>query len=215
MPIGLLGKKEGMTRVFTEHGDSIPVTVIKVEANKIAQVKSLETDGYNAIQLATFDSKLSRTNKPTIGHFSKAGLKPMRKLKEFRVDSIEDYKLGQEISLEVFENTQTVNIESVSKGKGFAGGVKRHNFKMQDATHGNSRSHRAIGSTGQNQDPGKVFKGKKMPGQYGNERCTVKSLKIVEIQKENNLLLVKGAVPGASGATVIITPQIIKQKGDQ
>lgn len=210
MPIGLLGKKEGMTRFFTEGGESIPVTVIKVEANKISQTKNTSVDGYNAVQVAAFAAKMSRTNKPKMGQFSKAGIKPMRFLKEFRVDSIDNYQLGQEITLDVLTDVKKVNVEAVSKGKGFSGGVKRHNFKMQDATHGNSRSHRAIGSTGQNQDPGKVFKGKKMAGQYGNKRCTVKSLKVIDIQKDKNILLVKGAVPGASGSVVVIFPQGLK-----
>ena len=208
MPIGLLGKKEGMTRFFTEGGESIPVTVIKVEANKISQTKNTSVDGYNAVQVAAFAAKMSRTNKPKMGQFSKAGIKPMRFLKEFRVDSIDNYQLGQEITLDVLIDVKKVNIEAVSKGKGFSGGVKRHSFKMQDATHGNSLAHRSNGSLGQCQTPGRVFKGKKMSGHMGSVRVTTQNLELIRVDAERNLLLIKGAVPGAINGNVIIKPAV-------
>lgn len=203
MTIGLLGRKIGMTRVFTAEGASLPVSVVEVQPNRVSQVKSSETDGYSAIQLTGGSKKASKVNKALTGHFAKAEIDAGDMLREFRVDSVEEYKLGQVVSVaDVFSAGQFVDVSGVSKGKGFAGTVKRHNFKMQDATHGNSRAHRAPGSTGQNQSPGRVFKGKKMAGQMGNVRCTVQTLELVRVDAERNLLLIKGAIPGAPGVKV-------------
>lgn len=205
--IGLVGKKVGMTRIFTEDGVSVPVTVIEVEANRITQVKTLENDGYQAIQVTTGAKKASRVVKPEAGHFAKAGVEAGRGLWEFRAESTE-YTVGQSISVEIFAEVKKVDVTGTSKGKGFAGTVKRWNFRTQDATHGNSLSHRVPGSIGQNQTPGKVFKGKKMAGQLGNERVTVQSLQVVRVDAERNLLLVKGAVPGATGSDLIVKPAV-------
>jgi large subunit ribosomal protein L3 len=205
--IGLVGKKVGMTRIFTEDGVSVPVTVIEVEANRITQVKTLENDGYQAIQVTTGAKKASRVVKPEAGHFAKAGVEAGRGLWEFRAESTE-YTVGQSISVEIFAEVKKVDVTGTSKGKGFAGTVKRWNFRTQDATHGNSLSHRVPGSIGQNQTPGKVFKGKKMAGQLGNERVTVQSLEVVRVDAERNLLLVKGAVPGATGSDLIVKPAV-------
>ena len=205
--IGLVGKKVGMTRIFTEDGVSVPVTVIEVEANRITQVKTLENDGYQAIQVTTGAKKASRVVKPEAGHFAKAGVEAGRGLWEFRAESTE-YTVGQSISVEIFAEVKKVDVTGTSKGKGFAGTVKRWNFRTQDATHGNSLSHRVPGSIGQNQTPGKVFKGKKMAGQLGNERVTVQSLEVVRVDAERNLLLVKGAVPGATGGDLIVKPAV-------
>lgn len=206
--IGLVGKKLGMTRIFTEDGVSIPVTVIEIEANRVTQVKSLETDGYRAIQVTTGAKKASRIKKPEAGHFAKAGVEAGRGLWEFRLTDSEEYAVGQTISVELFADVQKVDVTGKSKGKGFAGTVKRWNFRTQDATHGNSLSHRVPGSIGQNQTPGKVFKGKKMAGQLGNERVTVQSLDVVRVDAERNLLLVKGNVPGATGGDLIVKPAV-------
>lgn len=206
--IGLVGRKIGMTRVFTEDGVSIPVTVIEVEANRVTQVKTLETDGYCAIQVTTGTKKASRVTKPEAGHFVKAGVEAGRGLWEFRTQSEQEYALGQEIKVDIFTDVKKVDVTGTSKGKGFAGTVKRWNFRTQDATHGNSLSHRVPGSIGQNQTPGRVFKGKKMAGQLGNERVTVQSLELVRVDAERNILLVKGAVPGATGSNVIVKPAI-------
>lgn len=206
--IGLVGKKLGMTRIFTEEGVSIPVTVIEIEANRVTQVKDVDSDGYRAIQVTTGAKKASRVNKPQAGHFAKAGVEAGRGLWEFRLAEGEDYTIGQDISVTYFENIQKVDVTGNSKGKGFAGTVKRWNFRTQDATHGNSLSHRVPGSIGQNQTPGKVFKGKKMAGQLGNERVTVQSLDVVRVDAERNLLLVKGAVPGATGGDLIVKPAV-------
>lgn len=204
MTIGLVGKKCGMTRIFTEDGASVPVTVIEVDPNRITQVKSLDVDGYNAVQVTTGTKKSSRVRKPEAGHFAKAKVEAGHGLWEFRVDDSASYELGQLIGVDLFEQGQKVDVTGQSKGKGFQGGVKRWNFHMQDATHGNSLSHRAPGSIGQCQTPGRVFKGKKMAGHMGAEKVTVQSLEIVRVDAERNLLLVKGAVPGATGADVIV-----------
>ena len=198
--IGLVGKKVGMTRIFTEDGVSIPVTVIEVEANRVTQVKDLANDGYRAIQVTTGAKKANRVTKPEAGHFAKAGVEAGRGLWEFRLAEGEEFTVGQSI--------KKVDVTGTSKGKGFAGTVKRWNFRTQDATHGNSLSHRVPGSIGQNQTPGKVFKGKKMAGQMGNERVTVQSLDVVRVDAERNLLLVKGAVPGATGSDLIVKPAV-------
>ncbi|MGI9279335.1 MAG: 50S ribosomal protein L3 [Endozoicomonas sp.] len=204
MTIGLVGKKCGMTRIFTEDGASVPVTVIEVDPNRITQVKNQDVDGYSAVQVTTGAKKSSRVRKPEAGHFAKAKVEAGRGLWEFRVDDSGSYELGQLIGVDLFEQGQKVDVTGQSKGKGFQGGVKRWNFHMQDATHGNSLSHRAPGSIGQCQTPGRVFKGKKMAGHMGAEKVTVQSLEIVRVDAERNLLLVKGAVPGATGADVIV-----------
>lgn len=206
MAIGLVGRKVGMTRVFQEDGASVPVTVIEVLANRVTQVKSEETDGYRALQVTTGEKKASRVTKPLAGHFAKAGTEAGRGLWEFRLENGEgeDYAVGAELTVEVLAEVKKVDVTGTSKGKGFAGAVKRWNFRTQDNSHGNSLSHRAPGSIGMCQTPGRVFKGKKMAGQMGNARCTVQSLEIVRVDAERNLLLIKGAVPGATGSNVIV-----------
>lgn len=206
--IGLVGRKVGMTRIFTAEGESVPVTVIEIEANRITQVKDLSTDGYRAIQVTTGNKKASRVNKPEAGHFAKAGVEAGRGLWEFRLADSEEFSVGQEIGVQIFTDVKKVDVTGTSKGKGFAGTVKRWNFRTQDATHGNSLSHRVPGSIGQNQTPGKVFKGKKMSGHLGDERVTVQSLTVVRVDTERNLLLVKGAVPGSIGGNLIVKPAV-------
>jgi len=208
--IGLVGRKVGMTRVFQEDGASVPVTVIEVLANRVTQIKSEETDGYRALQVTTGEKKASRVTKPLAGHFAKAGTEAGRGLWEFRLENGEgeDYAVGAELTVEVLAEVKKVDVTGTSKGKGFAGAVKRWNFRTQDATHGNSLAHRAPGSIGQNQSPGKVFKGKKMAGQMGNEQVTTQSLELVRVDAERNLLLIKGAVPGATGGDVIVKPAV-------
>ena len=210
MAIGLVGKKCGMTRVFTEAGASIPVTVVEVDANRITQVKNTDVDGYQAIQITTGTRRDSRVTAAQKGHFAKAGVKAGRGVWEFRVNDseLEGREIGGEILADLFEQGQMVDVTGQSKGKGFQGGVKRHNFSMQDATHGNSVSHRALGSTGQNQSPGKVFKGKKMPGQMGNKRVTVQGLEVISVDAEKGLIVIKGAIPGATGGDVIVRPSV-------
>ncbi len=212
MMIGLLGRKIGMTRVFMADGVSVPVSVVEVHPNRVSQVKTKETDGYSAIQLAGGAKKASKVNKPLTGHFAKAEIEAGDTLVEFLVDSEDAFKAGQVITVaDVFTAGQYVDVAGITKGKGFAGTVKRYNFRTQDATHGNSRSHRVPGSIGQNQTPGRVFKGKKMAGQMGNVRCTVQSLELVRVDAERNLLLIKGAIPGAPGSRVEIKPAVKKQ----
>ena len=207
--IGLIGRKVGMTRVFTEDGVSIPVTVIEIEANRVTQVKTLENDGYSAIQVTTGTKKASRVTKPEAGHFVKAGVEAGRGLWEFRTEGeSQEFTLGQEINVDIFTDVKKVDVTGTSKGKGFQGGVKRWNFRTQDATHGNSLSHRVLGSIGQNQTPGRVFKGKKMAGHLGAERVTVQSLEVVRVDAVRKLLLVKGAVPGATNSDVIVKPAV-------
>ncbi|QCI19038.1 50S ribosomal protein L3 [Buchnera aphidicola] len=206
--IGLIGKKLGMTRIFTKEGYSVPVTVIKFEENRITQIKDMKIDGYRAIQLTTGIKKLNRLKKPQSGHFLKAGVVPGRGLWEFKIDKNEKFQLGQNIEINIFNDIKKVDITGTSKGKGFSGTVKRWNFRTQDATHGNSLSHRVPGSIGQNQTPGRVFKGKKMAGQLGNKRVTVQNLNIIRIDEHRNLLLVKGAVPGPTGSDLIVKPAI-------
>lgn len=210
MSIGVVGRKVGMTRVFTEDGVSIPVSVIEVGANRITQIKTEENDGYTAIQVTTGKKKASRVNKPMAGHFAKAGVEAGRGLWEFRVgaDELSELSVGGEISVSIFESGQKVDVTGRTIGKGFQGGVKRHNFSMQDATHGNSISHRSNGSIGMCQTPGKVIKGKKMSGHMGNVRRTAQSLELVRVDEERGLLLIKGAVPGAKGADVIVRPAV-------
>ena len=206
--IGLVGRKVGMTRVFTEDGVSIPVTVIEIEANRVTQGKTLENDGYSAIQVTTGSKKANRVTKPEAGHFAKAGVEAGRGKWEFRLESGEEFTVGQEINVDIFADVKKVDVTGTSKGKGFAGGVKRWNFRTQDATHGNSLSHRVLGSIGQNQTPGRVFKGKKMTGHLGDERVTVQSLEVVRVDAERKLLLVKGAVPGATNGDLIVKPAV-------
>ncbi len=210
MTIGVVGRKIGMTRVFTEDGVSLPVTVIEVEPNKVTQVKTGETDGYCAVQVTTGSRKAKRVTKPMAGHFAKAGVEAGRGLWEFRLDEGEgeDLELKSEIKVDMFEAGQKVDVTGTSIGKGFAGGVKRHHFAMQDATHGNSLSHRAPGSIGQCQTPGRVFKGKKMAGHMGAVKRTSQNLEVVRVDGERNLLLVKGAVPGSKGGDVIVRPAV-------
>ncbi|WP_182391665.1 50S ribosomal protein L3 [Legionella sp. WA2024007413] len=212
MMIGLLGRKIGMTRVFMADGVSVPVSVVEVHPNRVSQVKTKETDGYSAVQLTGGTKKASKVNKPLTGHFAKAEIEAGDMRIEFLIDSEEAFKTGQVISVaDVFTAGQFVDVAGTTKGKGFAGTVKRYNFRTQDATHGNSRSHRVPGSIGQNQTPGRVFKGKKMAGHMGNVRCTVQSLELVRVDAERNLLLIKGAIPGAPGSQVEIKPAVKKQ----
>ncbi|QIA62309.1 50S ribosomal protein L3 [Vibrio astriarenae] len=206
--IGLIGRKVGMTRVFTEEGVSIPVTVVEVESNRVSQVRTLETDGYSAIQVTTGAKKANRVSKPEAGHFAKAGVEAGRGLWEFRLENGEEFEVGAELTVELFNETKKVDVTGTSKGKGFQGAVKRWNFSTQDMTHGNSLSHRAPGSIGQCQTPGRVFKGKKMAGHMGAERVTTQNLEIVRVDAERNLLLIKGAVPGSTGGNVIVKPAV-------
>ncbi|MAQ99820.1 MAG: 50S ribosomal protein L3 [Oceanospirillaceae bacterium] len=210
MAIGIVGTKAGMTRVFTEEGKSVAVTVVQVAANRITQVKTPETDGYSAIQITFGEKKASRVSKPEAGVFAKASVEAGRGLMEFRTE--EAFEAGQELTVERFEAGQKVDVTGTSKGKGFQGGVKRWNFRTQDATHGNSLSHRAPGSIGQCQTPGRVWKGKKMAGHMGAVQVTTQSLEVVRVDAENGLLLIKGAVPGATGSEVIVKPAV-KAKG--
>lgn len=210
MTIGVVGRKVGMTRVFTEEGASVPVTVIEVEPNRITQLKSLETDGYKSVQVTTGSRKASRVTKPLAGHYAKAGTEAGRGLWEFRLaeDEGNDFELKGEIKVDIFEEGQKIDVQGTSQGKGFQGGIKRHNFTMQDATHGNSLAHRSNGSIGQNQTPGRVFKGKKMSGHMGAATRTGVNLEVVRVDVERNLLLVKGAVPGSKGGDLIVKPAV-------
>ena len=210
MTIGIVGRKVGMTRVFTEEGVSVPVTVIEAEPNRVTQLRTEDADGYRAVQVTTGSRKASRVNKPAAGHLAKAGVEAGRGLWEFRLGAGEGEEIaaGGEIKVDIFEAGQMVDVRGVTKGKGFQGTVKRHNFHMQDATHGNSLSHRAPGSIGQNQTPGRVFKGKKMSGHMGSVQRSAQNLEVVRVDVERNLLLVKGAVPGAAGGNVIVTPAV-------
>ena len=210
MAIGLIGRKAGMTRIFTEAGESIPVTVIEVEPNRVTQIKGQDSDGYRAYQVTTGSRRASRVNKAAAGHFAKAGTEAGRGLWEFRLGDGEgdDIEVGKQLGVDLFEAGQKIDVAGTTIGKGFAGGVKRHNFHMQDATHGNSLSHRAPGSIGQCQTPGRVFKGKRMAGQMGNVRRIQQNLEIVRVDAERNLLLVKGSLPGSRGGDVIVTPAV-------
>jgi large subunit ribosomal protein L3 len=210
MAIGLIGRKVGMTRIFTEDGTSIPVTVIEATPNRVTQLRTEETDGYRALQVTVGTKKANRVNKAEAGHFAKAGVEAGRTLAEFRLEDNEgaDIEVGGEITVEIFNDTKKIDVTGTSKGKGFQGAIKRWNFSSQRMTHGNSLSHRAPGSIGQNQSPGKVFKGKKMAGQLGNKQVTTQSLEVVRVDVENGLILVKGAVPGATGNDVIVKPAV-------
>jgi len=210
MPLGVVGKKVGMTRVFTEDGASVPVTVLHVDSNRVTQLKQQESDGYNAVQVAYGARKPSRVNKALTGHYAKASVASGEGMYEFRLtegDEVE-LELGSEIKADLFAEGQKVQVTGISKGKGFAGTIKRHNFRGQDATHGNSISHRVPGSTGMCQTPGRVFKGKKMAGHMGSEQVSTKNLTIVKVDTDRDLILIKGAVPGAKGGRVIVKPVI-------
>jgi len=216
MSIGLIGRKCGMTRVFCEDGSSVPVTVLQIDSNRVTQVKGIGNDGYRAIQVTAGDVKSSRVNKAMAGHYAAANVTAGRGLWEFRLEDGEGdgLSVGSELSLDIFSAGQIVDVQGTSKGKGFAGAIKRHNFHMQDATHGNSVSHRVLGSVGMNQTPGRVFKGKKMAGHMGAEKTTVENLTIHAVDAEKRLILVKGAVPGAKGGDVVIKPASkMKNKG--
>jgi large subunit ribosomal protein L3 len=205
MKLGLLGRKLGMTRIFLSDGQAVPVTVIEVKSNFVSQIKNDETDGYHALQLTSGQKKSSRVNKALAGHFAKANIEAGDLIAEFRLTEASSNQVGDKFDIsDVFSEGQYVDVSGTSKGKGFAGTVKRHNFRTQDATHGNSRSHRVPGSIGQNQTPGRVFKGKKMAGHMGSERCTVQSLQVMKIDQDKNVIMIKGAVPGAPGGSVEI-----------
>ena len=214
MSIGLLGKKIGMTRVFNENGQSVPVTVLKIETNIVSTIKTVESDGYNALQISSNEQKETKVNKSKLGHFKKNNITPQKDIKEFRVKDTSGIEIGQKFEADHFEEGAFVNVRSRSKGKGFAGTIKRHNFKGKDATHGNSISHRTPGSTGQCQFPGRVFKGKKMAGQMGDLMVTRKNLQIVKIDADKKLILVKGAVPGFKGRLVEVTQSAKRKKGN-
>lgn len=214
MAIGLVGQKCGMTRVFTEQGDSVPVSVVRIDNNRVLQVKTLEKDGYSAIQVGVGEKKASRVTKPMAGHFSSAQAGTAKKLLEFRLDAGEVVpELAATLGVDVFEEGQTVDVRGVTIGKGFAGVVKRHNFATQDATHGNSLSHRGHGSIGQNQTPGRVFKGKRMAGHMGAVNVTIPNLTVHSVDKERGLLLIKGAIPGPKGGYVVIKPAAKQRRG--
>jgi len=216
MSIGLIGRKCGMTRVFCEDGTSVPVTVLQIDSNRVSQVKSIEIDGYRSIQVTAGDKKSSRVNKAIAGHYAAANITAGRGLWEFRLEDGEgeDLSTGAFLPIDTFAAGQIVDVQGTSIGKGFAGGIKRHHFSMQDATHGNSRSHRVLGSIGMCQTPGRVFKGKKMEGHLGAVKRTIQNLTIHAVDAERNLILVKGSVPGAKGGDVIITPAMkMRNKG--
>ncbi len=208
MSLGLVGRKCGMTRIFTEEGVSIPVSVVQVLPNRITRVLTEASDGYSAVQVTTGEVKNSRVNKAEAGLFTKAGVDAGKGLWEFRLDSDSDLEVGSNVSLETFEEGQKIDVRGQSIGKGFAGVIKRHNFQMQDATHGNSLSHRAPGSIGQCQTPGRVLKGKKMAGHMGNERVTTQNLEVIKVDLDKSVILIKGAIPGSKNGDVVITPAI-------
>lgn len=210
MTIGVVGRKCGMTRIFGEDGTSIPVTVIEVLPNRITQLKTVEIDGYSSIQVTTGSRTASRVNKAIAGHLSQASVEAGRGFWEFRLSNAEGQNLtiGTEVKVSIFQLGQQVDVSGITIGKGFAGTVKRHHFRTQDATHGNSLSHRAPGSIGQRQTPGRVFKGKKMAGHLGNVKATAQNLEVIRIDEERNLILIKGSVPGSRGGDVIVTPAI-------
>ncbi len=206
MAIGMVGCKRGMTRIFTEEGASVPVTVVELSPNRVTQIKDMDNDGYTALQITWGERKANRLSKPAAGHFAKAGVEAGKGLMEFRAlpEEMANYSVGGELDIGMFEAGQRVDVSGVTRGKGFAGVVKRHHFRTQDATHGNSLAHRAPGSIGQRQTPGRVFKGKRMAGHMGNVQRTIQNLEIVRVDGERNLLLIKGAVPGAPGGDVVV-----------
>ncbi|MGB8146205.1 MAG: 50S ribosomal protein L3 [Chromatiaceae bacterium] len=215
MTIGVIGRKAGMTRIFTEEGASVPVTVIEVQPNRVTQIKTTATDGYRAVQVAIGERRASRVTKPMAGHYARAGVTAGDTLREFRLAEGEGLDLaeGGEILVSIFAAGQKVDVRGVTKGRGFAGGVKRHNFRMQDATHGNSVSHRAPGSIGQCQTPGRVMKGKRMAGHMGDVNRVQQNLEVIRVDVERNLLLVRGPVPGAEGGRLVVLPSVKKSKG--
>ena len=210
MTIGVVGKKVGMTRIFTEDGAAVPVSVVEVLPNRITQIKTLEKDGYQSIQVTTGSRRASRVTKPMAGHYAKAGVEAGRGLWEFRLEGDEatELEVGGEVSISMFEAGQKVDVSGRTIGKGFQGGIKRHNFSMQDATHGNSLSHRSNGSIGMCQTPGRVLKGKKMSGHMGDRKRTIQSLELVRVDSERGLLLIKGSIPGSKGGDVIISSAV-------
>ena len=210
MSLGLVGRKVGMTRIFAEDGSSIPVTVLDVSDNRVSQIKTPDTDGYSAVQVAFGKRRASRITKPVAGHLAKAAVEPARGLKEFRVDAeqLASMKAGDVVGADLFQVGQKVDVTGVTIGKGFSGPIKRHNFSSNRASHGNSISHNSPGSIGMAQDPGRVFPGKRMAGQYGNVQRTTLGLEIVRVDSERQLLLVKGAVPGSKGGDVVVRPAI-------
>lgn len=215
MTIGVIGRKAGMTRIFTEEGVSVPVTVIEVQPNRVTQLKTEDTDGYRAVQVTMGERRASRVTKPLAGHFARAGVTAGEVLREFRLDAGEGNELaaGQEIGVTIFAAGQKVDVRGVTKGRGFAGGVRRHNFRTQDATHGNSVSHRAPGSIGQCQTPGRVMKGKRMAGHMGSVNRVQQNLEVVRVDAERNLLLIRGGVPGPTGGRLVVLPSVKKSKG--
>ncbi|MDZ4099692.1 MAG: 50S ribosomal protein L3 [Methylophilaceae bacterium] len=210
MSLGLIGRKVGMTRIFTEEGESIPVTVLEVVPNRVTQIKTLQSDGYSGLQVAHGERRASRINKALTGHYAKAGVAAGSGIKEFSVtdDVLANYTVGGQITVEIFQPGQMVDVTGISLGKGFAGAIKRHNFSSNRASHGNSRSHNVPGSIGMAQDPGRVFPGKRMPGHLGAAKTTVQNLQIVRVDAERNLLLIKGAVPGSKGGDVVVRPAV-------
>ncbi len=204
MAISLLGSKVGMTRIYNEDGTATPVTVLEVKPNRVSQLKTVENDGYTAVQLTVGAKKASKVNKPESGHYAKASVESGVFTRESRVGSVEEYEVGSELSLDLFEAGQKVDVTGITIGKGFAGVLKRYNFAGKDATHGNSINHRTPGSIGQNQTPGRVFKGKKMSGHMGAVQQTTQNLTIVSIDTEKNIMLVNGAVPGARGGNILV-----------
>jgi large subunit ribosomal protein L3 len=210
MSLGLVGRKIGMTRVFTDDGAAIPVTVLDVANNRVTQIKTPETDGYSAVQVAYGQRRASRVVKPLAGHYAKAGVEAGEVLKEFPVAATElaNFKLGDVVAVDTFEVGQLVDVTGTTKGRGFSGGIRRHNFSSNRSSHGNSVTTRAPGSIGMAQDPGRVFPGKRMPGHYGDEQRTVQTLSVVRVDKERNLLLIKGSVPGSEGGCVIVRPSV-------
>jgi len=210
MSLGLVGRKVGMTRIFTDDGVSVPVTVLEVSNNRVTQVRTPSQDGYSAVQIAFGSRRNSRVSKAEAGHFAKAGVDAARVLREFRmdVDSAQQYQAGAAVSADIFKAGQLVDVSGVTQGKGFAGTIRRHHFKSQRATHGNSKSHNVPGSIGMNQDPGRVFPGKRMAGHLGAVTRTTQNLEVVRVDAERGLLLVKGAVPGSKGGHVVVSPAI-------
>lgn len=212
MTIGLIGRKCGMTRIYHDDGSAEPVSVVRIEPNRIVQVKDIQTDGYRAVQVTSGNVKRSRINRSLAGHYAKAGVEAGEGLCEFRIGDGDDtvYEVGAELGLDLFQVGQFVDVSGTSIGKGFAGVVKRYNFRTQDATHGNSLSHRAPGSIGQNQTPGRVFKGKKMAGHMGAEKVTVQNLRVSAVDAEKSLMMIRGAIPGAKGGCVVIKAALKK-----
>ena len=214
MSLGLIGRKVGMTRIFTEEGASIPVTVLEVLPNRVTQIKTVESDGYAGLQVAYGERRASRINRALTGHYAKAGAAAGAGIKEFNVsaDVLSAYQLGGNVTVEIFSAGQMVDVTGTSIGKGFAGAIKRHNFSSNRASHGNSRSHNVPGSIGMAQDPGRVFPGKRMPGHLGDVKVTTQNLEVVRVDVERNLLLIKGAIPGSKGGDVVVRPAV-KAKG--